>query len=144
MGSSIKEILWNYFECPGGRDFFQKSFAQSLGYPNRYASNGVNDPGVLFRPVTFPGGPWENRTPAFRMSRRQWWTYGESNSSIPDANRAHCHCAIGPPLPSGILDFNIYFSNVRRDKPGAISPPRRNPERFFTSREDARLNRSRE
>ena len=27
------------------------------------------------------------------------WTYGESNSSIPDANRAHYHCAIGPPEP---------------------------------------------
>ena len=48
------------------------------------------------------------------------WTYGESNSSIPDANRAHCHCAIGPPLPSRILDFNIYFSIVLRNKPGAL------------------------
>ena len=66
------------------------------------------------------GGPWENRTPASRMSRRQWWTYGESNSSIPDANRAHCHCAIGPPLPSRILDFNIYFSIVLRNKPVAL------------------------
>ena len=29
-------------------------------------------------------------------SNSELWTYGESNSSIPDANRAHYHYAIGP------------------------------------------------